>query len=58
MGRSPKAEGFDIEVVDEPKEFAIYNNHLSAAFSELGLLKAVTLKDTGVTVPFHMDFVR
>ncbi|KAJ9599827.1 hypothetical protein L9F63_009867, partial [Diploptera punctata] len=59
VGRTPRAEGFDdIEVMEEPKEFAIHNDHLSAAFSELGLLKAVTLKDSGVTVPLHMDFVR
>ncbi|XP_023714691.1 alpha-mannosidase 2 [Cryptotermes secundus] len=59
VGSAPRIEGFEyIEVVDEAKEFSIHNDHLSAAFSEQGLLKAVTLKDTGVTVPLHLDFAR
>jgi len=59
MSYAPKAEGFKyIEVVGEAKEFSIHSDHLSAAFSKQGLLKAVTLKDSGVTVPLHLDFAR
>jgi hypothetical protein len=59
VGYTPEVEGFEyFEVVDEANEFSVNNDHLSAAFSEQGLLKAVTLKDSGVTVPLHLDFVR
>jgi alpha-mannosidase II len=59
VGYAPKVEGIEyFEVVDEVKEFSIHSDHLSAAFSEQGLLKAVTLKDSGLTVPLHLDFVR
>jgi len=59
VGYAPKFEGIEyFEVVDEVKEFSIHSDHLSAAFSEQGLLKAVTLKDSGLTVPLHLDFVR
>jgi hypothetical protein len=59
VGYAPRIEGFEyIEVIDEAKEFSIHNDHLSVAFSEQGLLKAITLKDSGVTVPIHLDFAR
>jgi hypothetical protein len=56
---APKVEDIEyFEVVDEMKEFSIHSDGLSAAFSEQGLLKAVTLKVSGLTVPLHLDFVR
>jgi hypothetical protein len=59
VGCAPRVEGFEyIEVVEEAKEFSIHNDHLSAAFSEQGFLKAITLKDSSVTVPLHLDFAR
>ncbi|XP_069682276.1 alpha-mannosidase 2 isoform X2 [Periplaneta americana] len=59
LGFPPRLEGFEyIETVEEAKEFSIHNDHMSVAFSEQGLLKAVTLKQSGITVPLHLDFAR
>ncbi|XP_066995337.2 alpha-mannosidase 2 [Anabrus simplex] len=59
VGDLPGVEGFEkLEKSKDPKEFSIHNSHLAAAFSEQGLLKAITLKKSGLTVPVHLDFVR
>lgn len=39
-------------------EFKIQSDHISAAFSSFGLLKAVTLPDSGNTYPLHLDFAK
>lgn len=54
-----KVEGFaKVEIHGEAKEFSISNSHIAAAFSQQGLLKAITLKKSGITVPLHLDFAR
>ncbi|XP_054262638.1 alpha-mannosidase 2 isoform X2 [Macrosteles quadrilineatus] len=43
---------------DNDKEFTIQNQVISAAFSKSSLLKAVTFKKSGKTVPLHLNFVK
>lgn len=47
-----------VKEFDSDKEFSIQNSRVSVAFNTAGLLKAVTLKNTGVTVPLHLSFAR
>lgn len=47
-----------VKEFDSEKEFTIQNDKISAAFSTSGLLKAVTFKKSGVTVPLHLGFVK
>ncbi|XP_075221879.1 alpha-mannosidase 2 isoform X2 [Lycorma delicatula] len=47
-----------VKEFDKDKEFSIQNSKVSVAFNTAGLLKAVTLKDTGITVPLHLSFAR
>lgn len=47
-----------VKEFDRDKEFSIQNDKLSVAFNTAGLLKAITLKDTGETVPIHLSFAR
>ncbi|XP_063231157.1 alpha-mannosidase 2 [Bacillus rossius redtenbacheri] len=55
----PVIEGFQrIDVHPDGKEFSVSSELLSATFSAQGMLKAVTLRDSGVTVPLHLDFAR
>lgn len=43
---------------DSDKEFTVQNDVLTAAFSKSSLLKAVTLKKSGKTIPLHLNFVK
>ncbi|RZF47561.1 hypothetical protein LSTR_LSTR009097 [Laodelphax striatellus] len=43
---------------DKGKEFSIQNNRMSVTFSTSGLLKAITLKDTGRVIPMHLSFAK
>ncbi|XP_046658800.1 alpha-mannosidase 2 isoform X2 [Homalodisca vitripennis] len=43
---------------DSDKEFSIQNEVMSAAFSKSSLLKAVTFKKSGKTIPLHLNFVK
>lgn len=46
----------DMEVTPSAREFTIQNNRVTAAFNNLGLLKAIRV---GVnTLPVHLDFAK
>uniref|UniRef100_A0A1B6CBG0 Alpha-mannosidase n=1 Tax=Clastoptera arizonana TaxID=38151 RepID=A0A1B6CBG0_9HEMI len=47
-----------VKEFDSEKEFTLQNNRISAAFSTTGLLKAVSLKESGTTIPLHLGFVK
>ncbi|XP_047114785.1 alpha-mannosidase 2 [Schistocerca piceifrons] len=54
-----KVDGFEnVQVFNDAHEFSIKNKFLSAAFGVDGLLKAITIRSSGITVPVSLDFAR
>lgn len=52
-------EDWESKQVINPRDFSLQNNNISVAFSQNGLLKAITIKKPGgnVTIPIHLDFL-
>lgn len=53
-------EDWESKQVINPRDFSLQNNNITVAFSQNGLLKAITIKKPSgnVTIPINLDFLQ
>lgn len=52
------SKGFEDVTNVDSTDFSMENRYVKVSFSESGLLKLATCKETAVSMPFQLDFVR